>query len=225
MSDKPTRPQTAPQTGAVLENNELRKTNYKITTQVSMHMFVIVTASIALNFFLGYLAFFRFPLVDYIPTSNAAAICKVVPVSEPFLTQAEVANFAVDAAVSMYTYDHQNYRKQVTDTTEKYFTPEYRNEYLTAFGDSKNLQVVVENYFVVTATTAGRPAQIVKVGTKSSGAYFWKVQVPINVYYVSGRKKQEEKLLAEIEVLRTPASRLNPKGIGVNGSNIRQLLN
>lgn len=213
-----------PVSHVVRENNELRKENYSITKQSSGRLLIIAACSFALNGFLIWLAFFHFPQTEYIPTSNAAAICKVIPVSEPSLTHAEVSNFAVDAAVSMYSFDHVNYKKQANDTADKYFTPDYRNEYMIAFGDSRLLQAVVENFYVVSATTAGRPAQIVKTGQRG-GHYFWIVQVPLNVHYTSGRKRQEERLLAEVEVIRTPATRLNPKGIGINGANIKPLMN
>ena len=223
MNDKTKRPPVA-QADVVLQNNELRKVNYSITKQMSMRQFVVLLASLGMNAFLAYLAFMHFPQSEFIPTSNAASICKVAPVSEPSLDHRVVSDFAVEAAVSMYSYDHVNFRKQIIDTAEKYFTPDYRNEFLTVFGDSPNLKAVVDNFYVVSATTAGRPAQIIKVGRKG-GAYFWRIQVPINVYYVSGRKRQEEKMLAEIEVIRTNPTRLNPKGIGVSGSNIRPLMN
>lgn len=207
----------------VIKNEDLTKENYELKKKFSTRIIWIFAASLAGNVFLFYLAFFYFPKKEYVATTNTAAICSIPPVSKPAIHHRTVADFALDSVIGIYSFDHVNYKRQISSAVNEYFTPTYRDQFMVAFGDSPNLQTVIDNFYVVTATAAGRPPQIIKTGQKG-GVYFWNVQVPVNVYYTSGRKIQEEKLLAEVTVVRTEPSRLNPRGIAVSGINTRQLL-
>lgn len=186
-------------------------------TKVLMVILGVQSCAIAL---LVWLAFFHFPVSQVVATSNAAAVCNVAPVDEPFIHHQTVADFAVDAAIGIYTYDHVNYFRQITSMTNKYFTPEYRDQFMVAFGDSTNLQAVIENFYVVSATRGGKPSAIIKNGNIGpGGAFMWRVQVPLIVSYTSGRKNDSDQILAVIDVVRVVPSPLNPRGIAVNSIN------
>lgn len=208
----------------VRRTEELEKEGYEMGKSNTLKMATILAVSMIMNVFLIWLGFFYFPRSDYVATSNAAAVCKITPLNEPHIHHQVVADFAVEAALQIYTYDHVNYRRQITTVTEKYFSPAFRDDFMKVFGDSANLKSVIENFYIVSSSTAGRPPQIIKAGIKN-GAYVWVVQVPINVYYISGRKNQEEKILATVEVTRTDASRINPRAIAVSNIVTRQMIN
>lgn len=212
------------QSDLVIRNNELEQEVYtekgaKTKILVTVLMFCVVAIA-----FLIWLAFFHFPQNRFVATSNAAAVCNIAPLSEPFIHHQVVADFAVDAAVGIYTYDHVNYMRQLRQTTDKYLTSDYRDQFMVAFGDSPNLRAVKENYYIVSATTAGRPPVIVKRGLVK-GVYTWSVDVPLYVYYTSGRKSDQDKILATVNVIRVEPSPLNPKGIAVSSINTSHLLN
>lgn len=204
-----------PPSALVLDNQKLHKENYSLRKTAAKHMFAIAALSIGANIFMLWLIFVHFPVSKFVPTANAAAVCEVVPVSEPFVHHQVAADFAVEAVLGIYTYDHANYRRQLSAITDKYFTSDYRNAFMVSFGDSPNLRAVIDNYYVVSSTTAGRPPEIAETG-KYKGAFLWRIKVPIDVYYISGRKNQVEKVLATVDVIRTPPTRLNPRGIAVN---------
>jgi intracellular multiplication protein IcmL len=183
----------------------------------------VLVISIVMNIFLIWLSFFHFPQNKFIATSNAAAICNIATLDQPFINQQIAANFATEAVISIYTYDHVNFKRQLVDASDKYFEPKYRNEYMVAFGDSKNLRDVVDNFYTVSATTAGKAPIILRTGLKS-GVFFWRVQVPIHVFYTVGKKSLEERVLATVDVVRTEPSRFNPNGIAVDAINTKPLI-
>lgn len=200
----------------VRENNELREENYQEKRDNSLRQLTFLVISLLVNGFLIWLAFFHFPKTKYVWTSNAAAVCAVTPISEPHLMPGVVADFAAQAAVSIYTYDYINYRRVVTAVSEKYFTPEFRDLYMPMFSESKLLQSVIDNTNIVSAQTAG-PAQIAEKGRLHNGAFYWKVQVPLYVYYTVGKKPPRvDKILATVTVSRVDPSRMNPSGIAVS---------
>lgn len=207
----------------ITQNQNLENQLYTQGRKTTKLWLILLSISIIANIFLIWLSFFYFPRSEFIPTSNAAAICNIAPVNEPFIHHQVVANFAAEAIIGIYTYDHVNYRRELTEVTNKYFNQKYRDEFMTAFGNSKNLRDVIENYFIVSSSTAGKPPVIIKNGMKN-GAYFWRVQVPINVYYTVGKKTIEEKILATVDVVRTEPTRINPNGIAVDTINTRPLM-
>jgi len=207
------------------EVQNLRAKSYKQQRTETVRLVSFLVASGCLNVFLGWLAFVYFPQNEFVPTANAAAICKLTPIDAPHIHQRVVADFAVEAALGIYSYDHANFKKQITDVTKHYFTPEFSDDFMVLFGNSANLKSVVENFYVVSSTTGGSPPQIKETGVNGKGAFYWKVQVPLIVYYISGRKKQEEKVVAEVTVTRVEPWRINPRGISVSNIVTKQRLN
>lgn len=209
----------------VMENRELEKEVYESKRDNTSRLVGIIIVSWIAIAFLVWLAFFYYPKKEFVWTSNAAAVCAVTPIGEPHIHPQVAVNFASEAAIGIYSYDYINYRRSITQTAEKYFTPEFRDQFMPVFADSANLKAVLENYYIVSAINpANKPPQIEKVGTKG-GAYFWDVQVPLKVYYASGRKVNEENVLATVRVIRTDPSRINPTGIAVDNIVTRQMLN
>lgn len=208
-------PAAVAQSDLVIQNNLLLQGGYQTERKSSFVLLMVIFGQALCIAFLIWLAFFHFPTTEFAPTSNAAAVCNIAPVKEPFIHQQTVADFAVDAAIGIYTYDHVNYLKQVKAISDKYFTPEYRDQYMVAFGDSLNLQTVKENFYIVSATKGGQPPIIIKSGPVK-GVYTWKIQVPLVVSYVSGRKSDTDQIIATVDVSRVTPNPLNPRGIAVS---------
>lgn len=211
----------------VTDNEKLGKENYEVKRDHTTHLVILLILSWCGIGFLIWLSFFHFPKEEFVWTSNAGAVCRVTPISEPHISQQLVAQFALEAAVSAYTYDYVNYRKTVTEMADRYFTTDFRNSYIPTFADSAALRAVLENYYIVSAVNPpNKPPQIKSVGRKGgTGPYFWDVQVPIKVSYSSGRRTNDENILATVRVIRVDPSRPNPTGIAVDSLQTSQLLN
>lgn len=211
----------------VAENQVLEQENYEIKRDNTVRLMALLGLSWIGIAFLIWLAFFHFPKKEFVWTSNAGAVCNVTPISEPHINPQIVVNFALEAAVSTYTYNYVNYRRAVNETADRYFTSDFRDSYFPAFSDSGALKSVLENYFIVSAVNPpNKPPQIKSVGRKSgTGAYYWDVQVPLRVSYSSGRRSSDESILATVRVIRVDPSRPNPTGIAVDSLQAAQMLN
>lgn len=208
----------------VKKNGELEKENYEITKNGALKQNLFTGISVSANVFLVWLAFFHFPQESLVWTSNAGAVCQAAPINQPKVHQQLAANLAVEAAISIYSYDHLNWKKTISMVAERYFTSDFRDQFIPIFGDSANLKAVIQNYYIVTATQIdGKPAQISKKGVRK-GAYFWEIQVPLRVSYVAGRTSEEEKVLATVTVMQVDPSRINPSGIAVDNIVTQQLI-
>ena len=62
---------------------------------------VFLSISLVVNGLLFYNAFYRFPIKQFIWTSDAQAVCDAIPLTEPNISQARLKEFAVSAAVEL----------------------------------------------------------------------------------------------------------------------------
>jgi len=206
-------------------NNQLEsevKETHKSHTTTYLGI-IVALATVAM--FLGYLAFVRFPQNTFIATQNAAALCSVPSIKRPHVSEAIVADFARGAVVSIYSYSYLSYRQNIVDAADKYFTDSFHDTFITLFSNSQTLKAVIDKRFIVTAAgTANQPPMIRRAGERM-GAWAWIVDVPVTVYYVSGRESHEDRMLASVTVTQTDPTRTNAKGIGVDNIELRQALN
>ncbi len=211
----------------VVETNAINEKSKDTEKKHSLNYLAIIGGQSLVIVFLLWLAFVHFPQGEFIPTQNAAAICKVTPVEQPRLTNAQVMDYAKDMAVSIYSTDYANYRTTVTDAAGKYMLPDFRDQFIKTMSNSDFLKLVVEGRFVVSAvTTANRPPQVVRAGLLN-GAYAWKIQVPLTLFYQSGRTQQDDRVVAEVTVTQVDPTRvnLNSRGIAVSWLELKPAIN
>lgn len=186
----------------------------------------IIFLSMSMNILLGYLAFYYYPQTQYIATANASAVCKVPSLDKPHIHHAVVTDFAVEAALGIYDYNYGNYKRSIANVTEQYFTPNFRDIFMKAFGNSENLQRVISEYLTVIPGRDGMAAQIERNNIKDnqcSGPCTWVIDVPIVVHYVSGRKDHAEKVLAIVQVVQVDPQ-VNVRGLAVSSIELKQML-
>ncbi len=84
---------------------------------------LFLVMSLAVNALLFYNAFIRFPVKQFIWTSDAQAVCEAIPLSEPNISQARLKEFAVSSAVELNSYDYANWRPLINNALSQSFTP------------------------------------------------------------------------------------------------------
>lgn len=224
MSDK----KVSPELARVHAERQREESNYTANKK-SLSVWAPLTGAMAIsNVFLVWLGFFHFPQVDYVPTDNAAAMCRVSGTKGATVDLPTIVDFAVDVAVCVNTYDFKNYQRQIETCVQRNFTEDYRNAYVSAFGQSRVLKNVIENYFVVSSTTAGTghvPVPSRRSASDSAGPDWWLIDVPLLVSYSAGNKAPtSEKLLLKVKVVRVPPSTRNPRGLAVGNIDSSYLL-
>ncbi|WP_199031657.1 DotI/IcmL family type IV secretion protein [Ralstonia sp. ASV6] len=193
----------------------------------SLNYLSVITVLSVVILFLLWLIFIHFPLANHIPTQNAAAVCRVTPVNQPRLTEAQVKDFAQEMAVAVYSTDFANYRRNLNDAGDKFMLPSFREQWIRVMSTSDFIKILLENKFIVTAVgTANKPPVVVRSGLLS-GAYAWKIQVPLTLFYQSGRVQKDEHVIVEVTVTQVDPTQLNlnPRGIAVSWADTKPALN
>ncbi|BCM88007.1 DotI/IcmL family type IV secretion protein [Methylobacterium indicum] len=175
---------------------------------------LFLVMSLAVNALLFYNAFIRFPVKQFIWTSDAQAVCEAIPLSEPNISQARLKEFAVSSAVELNSYDYANWRPLINNALSQSFTPKGRDRYRAALQESGIIQKVVTGYQTVSAVTTD-PANISEEG-KAAGRYYWRVEVPLQIFYRTNVETRVERRLLTMTIVRVDPSPINPNGIAID---------
>ncbi len=168
-----------------------------------------------------YLLYSQKPEPKYFATTADGRILPLVPINLPYKTDPEILQWAANAALVSNSYDFVNYRKQLQDAAQ-FFTPAGWVSYMQALQQSNNLIGVKEGHIILTSTPTGAP-QILDRGL-ISGAYYWKIGLPLLLSYTGQSLAQTQKVYVTMTILRV-STLDNPTGIGIAQMVVEQQTN
>jgi len=142
---------------------------------------------------------------QYFATTTEGKILPLYALSQPMASDAEILQWSTEAVRSLYNYSFVNWRGQLQKASEN-FTPRGWQAFQDQLKASRNLETVVADRLVVSATPTAAPViidqQII------NGRYSWKVKLPMLISYVGGRNFQQPvevvMLISRVPVLNTP---------------------
>lgn len=163
-----------------------------------------------------YAIMYRFPIKQFIWTSDARAVCEAIPVSEPNVSAARVVDFAASAAVDLHSYDYLNWHRMLTRALDMYLTPAERIAFEKNLQASTIIDTIQKNNMTLTSVVSGRPF-IQSEGIRGRDRrYFWTVQVPLEVWYYNATESRPENRILTMTIVRVDPSPINPNGIAID---------
>lgn len=150
---------------------------------------------------------------EYFATTQDGRIIPIIPLSDPHVSTNSLLQFSAEAAMSAYSFDFINYRKQLQDA-EPYFTKKGWEGFMK--GLETNLRAVIKKHLVVHAVPGGAPV-IVRQGMIGE-RWAWKIQMPLVVTYSSGSDTFNNSLMVTMVVKRV-STLDKPRGIAVDQIN------
>lgn len=211
------------------EKDRLRQENERAQARAGTLKWVLVLlsalllVSMTLNVAYAYALIYTFPLKKWLWTNDARAVCDATPLSYPSVSAARVKDFAAGAAVELNSFDYLNHGRLLSAAVDKYMTSAGRVAFYDSLQDSGIIQAVEKSYIVLETVTIGRP-YIKDEGIRPEDKrYYWKVQVPVRLfYYVLGDRKPEDRVM-ETVIVRVDPSPNNQNGIAVDGIRSSQM--
>lgn len=176
----------------------------------------LLLLSLMLNFFSIYALRNWFPVKQFIWTQDARAVCEAIPLTEPNVSDARVRNMAADAAIELNSYDYLNWRRQIQSAMNSYLTANAQRSYSAALDASNTIKQVERGYYNVSAILGAKPPRISEQG-RVDGRYYWKVEVPLVIYYRTRETSKPESRVLVMTVVRVDPSPINPNGIAIDG--------
>ena len=127
-------------------------------------------------------------------------VIPLVAVSQPFLTDVQITNFAVEAVTAAMTMDFANWRGDLSEASGYFEKPGGRRNFLAALEKAHIPDFVRERNLVT--TVVANDAVISGSGLDGRGRHSWTIQVPLSLTYQSSNERTAESHLAEIVVSR-----------------------
>ncbi len=152
------------------------------------------------------------PSPVYFATDTEGRLTPLVPVSDPWLTDAQVIRFGVEALTQSLSITFSGWRENLTKARHYYEQPDGWTSFVEAIESSGLLDFIRGRRLNSSAVAQG--AVIVNRGTDSFGRHAWILQIPLTVTYESAVETARDTYLAEIRLVRLPTFEA-PAGIGV----------
>lgn len=201
------------------KQKEIRAKVAKVVTLRNRFFFMMYRYSI-LVFIFSLLAcissiFFLFSFANrpvppqFIPVNEDGTYIKMKPLNE-CIEDKDVQKFVAQAANKLYKYDYINYADQL-QSAASYFTTQGWNDYLDQYSNSKTLNAVKENKWVVTVEPVNVP--IIQKRWIEDGVCTWDLHMPITLRFI-GNNSQAPRGDLHVRVTRNSVIN-NPEGLGI----------
>lgn len=192
----------------VVTRNVFYREGYQSLMKIAVAQGFVVLVLAAL---VTYKMFIEPTPVRYFATTDDGKIINLTPLTDPSMTDAGVLTWASQSASDVMTFSFQDYQRRL-QASSGYFTPAGWNGFMKAIQDSRFLEGVQANQQIVTAVPYQAPV-IVDRG-QADGRYYWRIQLPMVVTFVSGDKKATKRQLLNLMIVRRSPLE-NPAGLGI----------
>lgn len=146
--------------------------------------------------------------------SQTGRMTPIIPLNEPYVSQASLLTWTVECVTSANTYDFVNYQKQFQRNSQC-FTKEGWDQFMSAMERAGTLNTV-QNQRLVAASVANGAPVITREGLRR-GAYTWEVELPVTVTYQggqAGRSTITQRLIVTLMISRIPTYE-SKYGVGI----------
>ncbi|MCX8500782.1 MAG: DotI/IcmL/TraM family protein, partial [Alphaproteobacteria bacterium] len=101
----------------IRDNHLSAQKRFSLVVLIALIVMLVISLLINLALIVG---FNSYPKTKWIWTQDAKAVCEAIPLTEPNISQALLADFAARAAISVHTYDYINWRENLSYAVQNY---------------------------------------------------------------------------------------------------------
>lgn len=127
----------------------------------------------------------------------------LVPVTEPYVKQADLIQWVSEVLPQSFTFDFVDYQAQLKQL-QQYYTPKGWAALTALLDKYANAGQIQTNKLFVNAGAGGTPT-IPNQGLLE-GHYGWWIQLPLNIYYSSLEKRLDASVTLQALVIRIPTA-------------------
>lgn len=149
---------------------------------------------------------------SYFSVDAAGRITKMIPLTEPNVSDAAVVNWTNKAIIDTFTFSFADINYRLNDASNRWFTAAGGDELVKAINESGNFDAVVQKKMFVSFAATHTPL-ILKKGRK--GPFFlWKLQVPGVMTYRTATDQMSSPVVMTVIVSRRSVKE-SPDGLGI----------
>ncbi len=148
----------------------------------------------------------------YFATTSDGRIINVVPLNDPYLTQAQVIAWSTTAARNVMRFGYHDFRDRLQDAQNNYFTTTGWNSFNQALKDANFLDAIQARKLVVTMEINAAPE--VRSAGVAGGVYTWIVQFPVTIKFDGDQPPQPITTMLHLKIVRVSTLQ-NTDGISI----------
>jgi len=192
----------------ILNRNSFYRDGYRLLLRISMIQgFVIAVLVVCI----AGLALTVHTKQIYFATTSDGRVISVVPLNEPYRTQAEVITWAARTAQKIMRFDYKDYKERLQDASGN-FTPSGWDTFSKALKESNIIDAVTARKLVVSLDIGAAPE--IENETIVNGVYTWSLKFPITIKFDGNEPPQPITTQLLMQVVRVSTLQ-DPVGISI----------
>jgi intracellular multiplication protein IcmL len=192
----------------VLNRNAFYRDGYRLLLKISVIQGIVIVVLIAS--LISLLLTFQTKQV-YFATTSDGRIINIVPLNEPYRSQAEVIAWAAGTAQNVMRFGYHDYRARL-EQVKSNFTPTGWEAFLKALKEANVIEAVEARKLVVTMDINAAP-EVKNVFVKN-GIYTWDLQFPVTIKFDGNEPPQPINTTLVLRIVRVSTLQ-NPDGISI----------
>ncbi|MER2519079.1 MAG: type IVB secretion system apparatus protein IcmL/DotI [Bdellovibrionales bacterium] len=193
----------------VLNRNAYYRDGYRLLLRLSAIQLVVIVLLIV-----GIITVFMMAHTKqvYFATTSDGRIIPIIPLNEPYRSDADVVAWAAGAAKNTMLFDYVNYRTTLQHAHDNYFTAEGWESFNRALKESSILDSLQQYKLIVNLKVNAAP-EIANKGNMN-GVYTWDLRFPITISYEGNQTPQAMRATLILRIERVSTLQ-NPEGISI----------
>ena len=194
--------------GAIIKRNEYYRDGYRAMQRIALIQGLVIVALILAHFFVINV---HQPENRYFATTQDGRLIRMVPLSQPNLSNPALLSWVAQAATEVMTFGFHDYQNRLQESS-RYFTQDGWASFSNSLKASRFIERIEQNQQVVTA--APRSAPIVVQESIVNGRYEWTVELPLKLTFEAGSEIDTRNWLVTLRVVRVQQLE-SPNGLGI----------
>lgn len=203
----------------------LRNFYYRDGYRRLLAIILVLVCMLAASMIWVYYLFSHRPAPRYFATNVHGGLIPLQPLTTPMIPNQQLINWAARAASAAFTVNYVQYREQMQNAKDTYFTTLGGEQYQQQLVQSNDLATIIHGNYIVVAQPDAAPT-IIKQGIEqvnNQNLYTWHVNLPLVVNFSSAGQSIRRFFDVNLTIIRSSylvdsnAPNLDGmKGIGVN---------
>jgi intracellular multiplication protein IcmL len=147
----------------------------------------------------------------YFATTSDGRIINIVPLDEPYKTDAEVIAWAAGTAQKVLTFGYHDYRARLQEVSSDFTTTGW-DSFNKALKEANIVEAISARKLVVTMDIDAAPE--IKQSDKKGGIYTWYLQFPITIKFDGDQPPAAIHTMLLLQIVRVSTLQ-NPDGISI----------
>jgi intracellular multiplication protein IcmL len=192
----------------ILNRNSFYRDGYRLLLRVSL----IQTAVIGI-LVLAILGLYKSTETRpvYFATTSDGRIINIVPLSEPYLSPAQVIAWTASTAQNVMRFGYHDYRERLQQAASN-FTAIGWDSFNKALKDANFIDAVQARKLIVSMDINAAPE--IQSNFERNGVYTWYVQIPVTIKFDGDQPPQPINTTLRLQVVRVSTLQ-NPDGVSI----------